>query len=46
MNDTPIRVALVGCGRIAGHHIRSIGAVDGIELGAVCDLEILSLIHI
>jgi UDP-N-acetyl-2-amino-2-deoxyglucuronate dehydrogenase len=40
MTANTIRVALVGCGRIAGHHIRSIGAVDGVELGAVCDLEI------
>ncbi len=35
-----IKVALIGCGRIAGHHCRSIDAVDGIELAAVCDLEI------
>lgn len=33
------RVALIGCGRIAGHHCRSIAAVDGVELAAVCDLE-------
>lgn len=35
-----LKVALIGCGRIAGHHCRSIAAVDGIELAAVCDLEI------
>ncbi len=34
----PIKVVLIGCGRIAGHHCRSIAAIDGIELAAVCDL--------
>ncbi|OHC75535.1 MAG: dehydrogenase [Rhodospirillales bacterium RIFCSPLOWO2_12_FULL_58_28] len=33
-----IRVALIGCGRIAGHHCRAISSVEGIELAAVCDL--------
>ncbi len=36
----PLKVALIGCGRIAGHHCRSIAEVDGVELAAVCDLEI------
>lgn len=35
-----LKVALIGCGRIAGHHCRSIAEVDGVELAAVCDLEI------
>lgn len=35
-----IKVALVGCGRISGHHSRSIVKLDGIELVAVCDLDI------
>ena len=35
-----VRVALIGCGRIAGHHARSIAATAGVELAAVCDLEI------
>jgi len=39
MTDS-LKVALIGCGRIAGHHCRSIAQVDGIELAAVCDLEI------
>lgn len=39
MTDT-LKVALIGCGRIAGHHCRSIAEVDGVELAAVCDLEI------
>lgn len=33
-----LRVALIGCGRIAGHHARSLDAVPGVELVAVCDL--------
>jgi len=39
MENPLIRVGLIGCGRIARHHIRSIAAVDGVELAAVCDLE-------
>lgn len=34
----PLRVALIGCGRIAGHHCRSIAANEGVALAAVCDL--------
>lgn len=33
-----IRVAVIGCGRISGHHCRSIAKTPGIELAAVCDL--------
>jgi len=33
-----VSVALIGCGRIAGHHARSVAAVDGVRLAAVCDL--------
>jgi UDP-N-acetyl-2-amino-2-deoxyglucuronate dehydrogenase len=40
MLTPPLNVALVGCGRIAGHHCRSITEVEGVELAAVCDLEI------
>lgn len=38
MAQKQIQVAVIGCGRIAGHHCRSIIAADGIELVAVCDL--------
>ncbi|RAU23584.1 gfo/Idh/MocA family oxidoreductase [Paramagnetospirillum kuznetsovii] len=38
MTSNTVKVALVGCGRIAGHHARSIVATDGVELAAVCDL--------
>ena len=40
MTSNTIKVALVGCGRIAGHHARSIVATDGVELAAVCDLDV------
>ena len=34
-----LNVAVIGCGRIAGHHCRSIHAADGAAITAVCDLE-------
>lgn len=34
-----VAVALIGCGRIAGHHARAIQLVDGAQLIAVCDLD-------
>lgn len=40
MKDCSTRVALIGCGRIAGHHCGSIVKTVGAELVAVCDLEI------
>lgn len=40
MRDCSARVALIGCGRIAGHHCGSIGKTVGTELVAVCDLDI------
>lgn len=33
--ETP--VALIGCGRIAGHHARALRDTDGVRLAAVCD---------
>jgi predicted dehydrogenase len=33
-----VNVAVIGCGRIAGHHCRSINNANGVELIAVCDL--------
>ena len=35
--STPLRIALVGCGRIAGNHFEAISKVDGLVLSAVCD---------
>jgi predicted dehydrogenase len=34
-----IHIALIGCGRVAGHHCRSIASVPGAQLTAVCDLD-------
>lgn len=34
------KVAVIGCGRIAGHNCRAIESTEGLELAAVCDLEI------
>ncbi|HYV98226.1 MAG TPA: Gfo/Idh/MocA family oxidoreductase [Gemmatimonadaceae bacterium] len=36
--SAPIRIALVGCGRIAQNHFDAIRRVDGLELVAVCDV--------
>lgn len=35
-----VRVGIIGCGRISGHHCRSIFKTVGSELVAVCDLDI------
>jgi UDP-N-acetyl-2-amino-2-deoxyglucuronate dehydrogenase len=32
------QIAIIGCGRVSGHHCRSIAKVDGLRLAAVCDL--------
>jgi UDP-N-acetyl-2-amino-2-deoxyglucuronate dehydrogenase len=34
------KIAIIGCGRVSGHHIGSIQQTKGAELVAVCDLEI------
>ena len=36
--SAPIRIALVGCGRISANHCEAISKVDGLELAAVCDV--------
>jgi UDP-N-acetyl-2-amino-2-deoxyglucuronate dehydrogenase len=33
-----LKVAVIGCGRVAGHHLRSITEVEGAQIIAVCDL--------
>jgi predicted dehydrogenase len=38
MANTEVKVALIGCGRVAGHHLRSIAQVPGGRIVAVCDL--------
>ena len=40
MSTSPLNVALIGCGRIAGHHCSAISSVEGVELAAVCDLDL------
>ncbi len=40
MKKTFVKVAIIGCGRVSGHHCRSIAKTDGVELIAVCDLDI------
>ncbi len=35
--STPVRIALVGCGRISANHFEAISKVEGLELSAVCD---------
>jgi len=40
MSEKIVRVGIIGCGRISGHHCRSIVGTPGAELVAVCDLEI------
>ena len=37
MTDSPIRVALAGCGRIAGNHVSAIRKLDEFRLVACCD---------
>lgn len=38
MTPNAVHVAVIGCGRIAGHHCRSIAGMPGVKLAAVCDL--------
>jgi len=38
MKKEKIKIAIIGCGRIAGHHCRAILNSDDFELVAVCDL--------
>src|ERR1039458_4164841 len=38
MSTSVARVAIIGCGRVSGHHCRSIVQTSGAELVAVCDL--------
>ena len=38
MKNNAVKVAIIGCGRVSGHHCRSIAQTEGVELTAVCDL--------
>lgn len=35
---TDVQIAIIGCGRVSGHHCRSIRKIPGVSLAAVCDL--------
>lgn len=37
----PLRVAIVGCGKIADGHVEEIGKLPGASVAAVCDRELL-----
>lgn len=39
MNKRTVGVAVIGCGRVSGHHCRSVIQTAGVELIAVCDLD-------
>ena len=34
----PVRLALVGCGRISRNHFEAVGQIEGLDLTAVCDV--------
>jgi predicted dehydrogenase len=38
MEVNTYNIAIIGCGRISGHHYRSIESVNGLVVTAVCDL--------
>ena len=38
MSAAPLRVALVGCGRISRNHFEAVAATPGLTLTAVCDV--------
>lgn len=38
MVDETVRMAVIGCGRVAGHHCRRVSEVTGARVAAVCDL--------
>lgn len=40
MSEAVVNVGIIGCGRISGHHCRSVRDVDGASLVAVCDLQV------
>ncbi len=40
MSVGTVKIGIIGCGRVSGHHCRSIAKAKGAELAAVCDLII------
>ena len=43
IKEKKINVAIIGCGRVATHHILAIEKVEGLNLIAICDLNHLRL---
>jgi UDP-N-acetyl-2-amino-2-deoxyglucuronate dehydrogenase len=39
MRGKSFRVGVIGCGRISQHHFDAIARVDGLAVGAVCDID-------
>lgn len=37
--DKTLNVAIIGCGRVAGHHVRAINKHPNLHLVAICDLQ-------
>jgi len=33
------KIAVIGCGRIVGHHLNSIQSLNGLEIISVCDID-------
>ena len=40
MKFQDLNVALIGCGRVAGHHCLSVANTSGVRLSSVCDLVV------
>ena len=39
MKKIKYSIAIIGCGRIVGHHIGAIEEIDGLSIAAVCDID-------
>ncbi len=39
MKKLSYNIAIIGCGRISGHHLRSIENIKGLTISAVCDID-------
>jgi predicted dehydrogenase len=35
----PVKLALLGCGRVSKRHIEAVQAVEGIDIAVVCDID-------
>jgi predicted dehydrogenase len=35
----PIKLALLGCGRVSKRHIEAVQTVEGIDIAVVCDID-------